>query len=932
MIKTNRGDSPAISQVTKVTPANVAIGDTFTITCNGKSVSYVALNATNADVVNGLIAALAATTIAEFQEFTFASGTDANGNTVLLLTAGTPGYPFSVTCSTIVTTLGSVVVTETTAGKIAVNEVHSIALTGTYTGGTFTITYAFGTTAAIAYSATAGTVQTAIAALAGVGAGQVLVLGGPGPSTPWIVEWTGTLAGTAIATGTINGGSLTGNGGVQITHTQPGVGASNAIQQIDLSGCTGGSYTLTFAGQTTSTLSFGTSTAANIQTALQALSAIGSGNCTVYGDPSNVATANHNTFFVLFAGALAGSAVSLITVNGANLIGNATSMSLQLGGQSSCSGWQLVDVGFNSTGSFALTYGANTTAAIPVTPASGSFATAVYNALAALPSPNVVAVYSGNFITGQPSQQCLVKFGSTSPAPVPVLVLNTAGLAIAGGTPALTILDQGLASLNDVQKIVIAGTGGTFTLTCNAQTTIATAWNASTATVVTNIETAFTTTLTTVTCSGAGTLASPYVVTTTAPAATLIPTFTGNGASLTGGGGAITEVAHGGAAVNEVQTVTLGAGWNAGTFTLSFNGALSTAIAYNASSATVQTDLQAVTTIGASNATVTGSAGGPWTVTFAAALAGAPQNLLVGNGTNLTGATGAQTLTPATNIFSSGPNHYNDPLNWSPAGVPNTGDQVVYNQGNTSCLYGLNQISTFTWATGPNLGTWAAADLLNGQIVYVNTTTTLPSPLAVSTPYYLVNVSRDAGTFQLATSLGGSPISVTTTGTGTHTVGVRLDSLEISARWTGELGLSRISSGGYIEYRPRYLHVGMQTVAQGGLQTVTIGTDVGSGQGKVQIDNDVDQALWTVIQTGTSLDTDARDVLLKGQNSNNTLNVVAGDVAVALFEGETATLASITQRGGTLELGPGVTVTGPLTRSGGTLICDGCTLNGVITL
>jgi hypothetical protein len=53
-----RGDSVPVAQVTKITPANVLVGDTFTITCNGKSVVYVALAATVADVVAGLIAAL----------------------------------------------------------------------------------------------------------------------------------------------------------------------------------------------------------------------------------------------------------------------------------------------------------------------------------------------------------------------------------------------------------------------------------------------------------------------------------------------------------------------------------------------------------------------------------------------------------------------------------------------------------------------------------------------------------------------------------------------------------------------------------------------------------------------------------------------------------------------------------------------------------
>lgn len=49
------------------------------------------------------------------------------------------------------------------------NEVQSIAITGTPTGGTYTLTYAGQTTAAIPYSATAAQVRAALAALSSIG-------------------------------------------------------------------------------------------------------------------------------------------------------------------------------------------------------------------------------------------------------------------------------------------------------------------------------------------------------------------------------------------------------------------------------------------------------------------------------------------------------------------------------------------------------------------------------------------------------------------------------------------------------------------------------------------------------------------------------------------------------------------------------------------
>ncbi|MCU1640914.1 MAG: hypothetical protein JWN03_1189 [Nocardia sp.] len=61
-------------------------------------------------------------------------------------------------------------------------------------------------------------------------------------------------------------------------------------------------------------------------------------------------------------------------------------------------------------------------------------------------------------------------------------------------------------------------------------------------------------------------------------------------------------------------TVTIGGTPTGGTFPLTFNGQTATGIAYNAAASAVQTALEALSTIGTGNVTVTGSAGGPYTV------------------------------------------------------------------------------------------------------------------------------------------------------------------------------------------------------------------------------------------------------------------------------------------------------------------------------
>jgi hypothetical protein len=77
-----------------VTPANVNIGNTFTVIINGKSITVQATAATVANVTALLAAAIAATTIAEFAEVTAADIT-----TAVTLTANTPGAPFTQTSS-----------------------------------------------------------------------------------------------------------------------------------------------------------------------------------------------------------------------------------------------------------------------------------------------------------------------------------------------------------------------------------------------------------------------------------------------------------------------------------------------------------------------------------------------------------------------------------------------------------------------------------------------------------------------------------------------------------------------------------------------------------------------------------------------------------------------------------------------------------------
>ncbi|MCX5000998.1 hypothetical protein [Streptomyces longwoodensis] len=70
------------------------------------------------------------------------------------------------------------------------------------------------------------------------------------------------------------------------------------------------------------------------------------------------------------------------------------------------------------------------------------------------------------------------------------------------------------------------------------------------------------------------------------------------------------------AVTNEVQTATITGGPTGGTFTLTFSSQTTAAIAYNATAAAVQTALENLSNINPGDVTVTGNAGGPYTITF----------------------------------------------------------------------------------------------------------------------------------------------------------------------------------------------------------------------------------------------------------------------------------------------------------------------------
>ena len=92
---------------------------------------------------------------------------------------------------------------------LGTNEVQQVSITGSPTGGSFTLLRGTAT-GAIAYNASASAVQSALEALPAIGTGNVVCTGGPLPATPVVITYQGALTCTNVAAPTVNSNSLTG--------------------------------------------------------------------------------------------------------------------------------------------------------------------------------------------------------------------------------------------------------------------------------------------------------------------------------------------------------------------------------------------------------------------------------------------------------------------------------------------------------------------------------------------------------------------------------------------------------------------------------------------------------------------------------------------------------------------------------------------------
>jgi len=139
-------------------------------------------------------------------------------------------------------------VTETKKGTKAINEEQTVTITGSPTGGTFTLTYGIETTGTMGYSASAVQIEAALEALTAIDDVSVTLSGTTGlPADSFVVEFKGNLAGTDASLLTIDTTDLQGgtNPSGSVVETIKGRGLQGILGSDSTASLVHGKLTIT---------------------------------------------------------------------------------------------------------------------------------------------------------------------------------------------------------------------------------------------------------------------------------------------------------------------------------------------------------------------------------------------------------------------------------------------------------------------------------------------------------------------------------------------------------------------------------------------------------------------------------------------------------------------------------------------------------------
>lgn len=455
----------------------------------------------------------------------------------------------------------------------------------------------------------------------------------------------------------------------------------------------------------------------------------------------------------------------------------------------------------------------------------------------------------------------------------------------------IQVASNGEPLQNQIDQVVIRADGGTFTASSDGTNfTSALAYNLSSSTFQTALRGLAAIGTGNCNVTGAGTSSNPFLIEyVSGKAITAMPQLVFNVASLQGGyDPEIFVVTAGNPGVQQQDKITIDPNAISGTLRPMVGGVTGGSVAYNGSAANWTTAIELIPSMGV---TVTGVDGGPFFVTYDVAgsrLMTLDQSLLVVSESTLFSLEQLQEAT--------GPNHYNEPLNWSPQGVPGTDDTPVFMDSSSSLTEALRQRCTWTAETSTGdlrLGTNVndCGDFFLGQKVRISTTGSFGTAtlsgsghtLSASTDYYVVSIDRFRRRMGISTTRSGATIELTSAGTGVHSVSVRWTKIEQRKSHSGNIGLSRRLGNGW-EERPRYL-VGETPIVEIGAGETGTGTslcflDLGTLAGQVDVwhsgRGQTGEQAVQLRTNSTSIDVRARGGEL-GMGTDD-VDVVAGDL------------------------------------------------------
>jgi hypothetical protein len=910
---TFRGDAPAVQKVVRILKPEDYVSGVIEIAVNNKTISYSEWDAQKlCDAWNNsgyyetqrITASVEAAVATEY-------GSTPEG---ILLTANIAGEDFFVT--------------PMIDGATKTDEYQKLVFYPEPSGGTFTLTFDGQTTGAITFnpedaSTTGANIKSALEALSNIAVGDVSVI--TIDNFSFYVKFDNTYNETDVPLMTCNYSGLTG-GDVElvVVTTQNGVLPTNEVQTLSLPSVpTGGTFTLTFSGQTTGAIAYNAN-AATVQAALEALSNIAPGDVTCTGGALPV-----TAVVITFGGTYAATNVPIITGSGASLTGGTANVgsvtTVATGAAPTTQPYQTyakypsasssvtfkfvtVDTDGNQESSADIAYSASAAtikaalvgmvigyrvSAIGPTYEDYIITTDDIDVTGTLSSPGGFTITSK--VGGNYQNRTFQPLVTDSPGYLPGYVYLVPSISSsiwnsdAGGDSG--VLEQ--------QKYVVTNPALSGQYTLSVYDTAGVAHT----TAPINYSEADASTIRAIINTALGKSAVDVTVASVSGSVHITLYYINyeyqgfNMTQLTVADGSVQviETTKGDPGTQEIQRITATATSliRSGTFTITYDGQTTAALNYDDTALEIQTALEALSNIAVNDVTVSGapikddhiyiawkaSLGNVNPVTATSSLDDATLEITEY-------LTGGVSIYAEEIVRNKGPECFDDANNYNPRQIPSKADTIFVEFGAASIRWGTQQRDTFeVFSISNNVLELSTKRPLfqNGQRLLITSSTTAPGGLSSGSYYYVINADN-RGRFQLSTSESGTAINITDAGTGTHTIQLHLASIIVPARFNNELGLPRIVEGTE-EYRPRYLAAA--------IDVIQIGERDGSGSPLIRIDTGDEPTSVLQFSSGSSSEPEVKAVGLLINDATSDIKAYGGEMSLAPFLDEAAVVRDI---------------------------------------